>query len=60
MREELLELIDAAKESGQSFKGWTYIEIAGSIIKYTALDYTQQEIADELVSLTQTGELTFG
>ena len=60
MRDELIELITAAQENGQSFKDWTYMEIAGDIIAYADLDYPQSDIAAELVSLTQTGELTFG
>ena len=59
MREELIELIRAAQENGQTFKGWTYMEIAGNILAYTDLDYPQTDIAEELVSLTKTGELTF-
>lgn len=60
MRDELIEAIKAAQENGHTFKGWSYMEIAADILQCTDLDFPQQDIADELVSLTQTGELTFG
>ena len=60
MREELLERINNAKDNGQTFKGWTYTEIASDIKRRTGIDYPVKDIAEELVSLTRTGELQIG